>query len=408
MRNWQKEDKTDVAIKIVLFLLNPIICCLYSLHRLKTKSSYLVLYLFALLFGMAFSVTSGRDFNNTLDGTVYRDKFDQYFQFSELAFNAKLQEYLQFDEGNKDFGFDLLAYFITRFTGNYHFLFLMAAAIFAYYALKSLSFLTREKRFNYSFSAWILVFLFMQNDIFNINGMRFWVAVWIAVYCVFQIFVNKNKRYVFLAFLTPIIHGSFWIFLLLIAVSYVLKKKPKLLIVLFFMSFIVSNFSIDFIRSLVVSLPGFIGRMAKSYVDEENIQERAEQTSFLTGFFVVLINVYINLLVYLFIRNFSQITKNIKTGQLFSFLLVLMIFVNFTMPIPSLGGRFMMIVLPLIAYIWLLNFKDIKYQPILYMLPIVFSFDLFVKGTRYLRVLEPDFYVNTPFHLIYKYLIEFN
>ena len=100
-----------------------------------------------------------------------------------------------------------------------------------------------------------------------------------------------------------------------------------------------------------------------------------------------------------------MVKSNSKTKNLYLFLLVWMTFVNFTFSIPSLGYRYMYISYPIIAYIWLMNFKDVKYNNIIYFVPFVFFMHLYNLIGHYLTVLEPYFFYSSPFYLIYKYLI---
>ena len=207
--DWNKEIKIDKAIKAILFILNPILGVLYSFKRINTKSSYIVFFLFALVFGLSFTVESGKTAESRFDGASYREKFDRYIYYGENLYFTRLSEYLGFKEGDKDFYFDTVAFFTSQWTNNYHFIFLIFAAVFAYFALKSFRFLTVEPNFTTSLSCLILAYLFMSNQIFNINGVRFWTAAWIGVYCIFQVIKNGNKRYFWLALLTPFVHGAF-------------------------------------------------------------------------------------------------------------------------------------------------------------------------------------------------------
>lgn len=282
------------------------------------------------------------------------------------------------------------------------------AIVFAFFALKSLKFLVLEKSFQVTIGGVILIYLFMVNDIFNINGVRFWTAAWVGVYCIFQIFRNGNKKYFLLALCTPFFHGAFWVYLAVITFAYFSKWSQKIWIVLFFVSFFISNISIDFVRGLIDILPPFIAGMARSYTDTDYIQERAASGS---GFFWVAQTfgfmgmIYRNLLMFLFIRNINRVSSNPKSKKLFSFLLIWMTFVNFTMPIPSLGGRFMSMSYPIIAYIWLVNFYGVKYKKVLLAMPFIFIFSFYREFILYTKVLEPEFYISSPFYLIYKYMI---
>src|SRR5690554_616720 len=406
MTTWPKENNTDKALKIILFLISPFIAFLYSLRTIKTQSSYVVFFLFCVFFGLSFSVSLGKSEENRADGASYREKFELYKYVSDSEFYNRFNEYFTFEEGAKDYYFDTVAFYVSRVTDNYHIMFMVFAIVFAYFGLKSLRFLTSEPKFDASLSCLILVYLFMINQIFNINGVRFWTAAWIGVYCIFQIFRNDNKKYFLLALCTPFFHGAFWVYILVITFAYFSKWTRKVWVVLFFISFLVSNISVELVRGIIDSLPPFIARMAQSYTDEGYIEERAAAGSgfyWVAEFFRFAVRVYINYLVWLFIKNSNRITANPKTKALFAFLLIWMTFVNFTMPIPSLGARFMYLAYPIIAYIWLVNFKGVKYQKVLHAMPFVFLFSFYTQFLLYKNVLDISFYFSSPFYLLYKY-----
>ena len=193
MTVWLKENKQDKAIKLMLFIISPFAAMLYSLRTMNKKSSYVVFFMFAVFFGMSFTIESGKTEENRADSATYRRNFERYIFEGEFYYYERFQEYLDFDEGDKDFYFDTLAYFVSRVTENYHFLFMVFAIVFAFFALNTLKIFTSEKKFDNSYASYVLVALFMINDIFNINGVRFWTAAWIGVFCIFQIFSKNNK-----------------------------------------------------------------------------------------------------------------------------------------------------------------------------------------------------------------------
>jgi len=408
MSTWPKEHNLDKAVKFILFLISPTIAFLYSLRTIKTKSSYVVFFLAALFFGMAFTVESGKTDDVGIDGASYREKFDRYIHYGEYLYYERLNEYLSFDKGDKDFYFDTVAFFTSKVTHNYHVMFLIFAMVFAYFALKSFRFLTTETKFVTSYACFLLAFLFMNNQIFNINGLRFWTAAWIGVYSIFQIFRKDNRKYFLLALCTPFIHGAFWLFLLVLIIAYFNQKKHNTWVILFYISFGLSFISVELMRISIDYLPNFLQNMALAYTNEEYIEELGSKSNayfYVSQFFSYALKIYINVMVLLFIKNANQITANPKTAKLFSFLLVWMSFVNFVAPIPSLGGRFLSLALPIIAYIWLVNFKGVKYKKYLQIMPFVFAFKIYLLYSLYSEVLDFKFYISSPFYLIYKYLI---
>ncbi|WP_449387656.1 EpsG family protein [Chryseobacterium lineare] len=407
MAVWQKENNEDKVIKIILFLVSPILAFLFSLRTLKTKSSFIIIFLFSVFFGLSFSVDKGKNSNDSIDGSTYREKFEHYRFVTDSKFYKDLIEYFTFEKGKQDYYFDTVAFYVSRFTSNYHIMFMVFAIVFTFFALKSLKFFIAEKNYSTSLACFILLYLFMINQIFNINGVRFWTAGWIGVYSIFQIFRNGKYQYFLLLLCAPFFHGAFWVFLGVSVIAYFGKNFYKLWTILFFVSFLVSNISLDLVRNYIDLFPTFIVKMAESYTDESYIQGKASGG---TGFYWIaatfdfLTRVYMNFLVYLFIKNSKEIIDNAKTKYLFSFLLVLMVFVNFTMAIPSLGGRYMLLSYPIIAYIWLVNFKGRKYNKVVYAMPVIFSFSFYVQAVLYMKVLEPVFYFSNPIYLLYLYL----
>lgn len=121
MATWQKENDTDKAIKVILFIISPFIAFLYSLRTIKTKSSYTVFFLFCVFFGLSFSVSLGKSEENRADGASYREKFELYKYVSDSEFYKRFNEYLSFEEGAKDYYFDTVAFYVSRVTDNYHY-----------------------------------------------------------------------------------------------------------------------------------------------------------------------------------------------------------------------------------------------------------------------------------------------
>lgn len=408
MPTWQKENNHDIILKLVLFLISPFFAFVYSLRTMRTRSSYVVYFLFAIFFGMAFTVPSGKTEGYGMDGASYRAWFEYDTMMHSSEFKASWEEYLEFDEGKKDFYFDGVSFVVSRLTDNYHYLFMVLAVVFAFFMLRSFRFLTAENNLNFSIAGIILAYLFTYNQIFNINGMRFWTAAWIGVYVIFKIFKKGDKRYWLLALITPFFHGSFWVFIGVLLIAQFTKRFQKTWTILFVISFFVSNIAIEVIQYTYAYLPAFLSRMVDSYTDPIYMQSRNEMGigySWVPYTFGILERVFRSLLIFLFVFNSKQITANPKTKNLYLFLLVWATIFNFFTFIPSLGGRFITFVWPMVAYIWLVHFKDRKYQIVLYATPFILIWNMYELFNYYMLVLSLDFFISNPFLLIYKYLI---
>lgn len=411
MNDWPKEKRQDVSIKIILFLISPFFASLYSLRRIKTKSSYLIFFLTFGFFGMAFSVISGRDGSGGygIDGEFYRSSFERFQYVTNWEFVEGFKEFLSFDEGKKDYYFETVAFYVSRFTDNYHLMFMVVAIIFAFFALKSFRFLIAEEKLDASLSSYILIYLFTFNQIFNINGVRFWTAAWIAVFCVFQIYRNGNKWYLLLALLTPYFHGTYWFFIGVLAIVHIFKRFDRIWVVLFFISFLMSTLAVELIQYFQSYLPTFLSKTVDSYTNTDYIEQRQTWSGFgwLAVMFENFVKIYLNIMVLLFIKHSDEIKANTKIKDLYSFLLIWMTVFNFLMFVPSLGNRYIILAYPVIAYIWLVHFKDVKYTFILFLLPIVFFWKIIEQIRYYLAVTSYDFYFSNPLLLIYNYILAY-
>lgn len=398
-RVWEKENGKDLGAKILLFLVSPFFSLLYSIRNLNRKSSFGVIFSFCLVFGLAFTVGNER-YENSGDGVAYRILFEQYRNTSSYVFLNDLRDYFKFDEGSKDFYADTVSFLVSRITDNYHILFLVYAFVFAFFQLKSLRFFAVAcKQRRMSLFILCLLALFIFNQIFNINGVRFWTATWIAVYSVLQVFYNNKNSYLLLAAVTPFVHGSFFLFLLVIVVALLSRYYKLLWSVLFVLSFAFSTVAVDVFNVVLDYLPSFMSNQAAAYLDEWTIAEYNNQVG--TGFWIVgkvfnsLEKVYINVLVLVMIVN-RHLINDKHADALFAFLLVLVSMANFTMPIPSVGTRFLRVCFPLIALLFVQYMPERRYRVLVYLFPCIFVFSFYYMALNYFEVVGPSFFVRSP------------
>ena len=402
-KSWRLENIRDIQIKYILFLLSPFFAFLYALNRVNTKSSYIIFFLFAVFFGLAFTVGTQRT-EGSIDGIFYRNNFEWSQGITSQSYADGLEDFLRF-EGKKDYYADTLNYFLSRITNNYHIMFMVAAIVFSFFSLKSFRYLTSEQNFNGSLICLILSFLFMYNIIFNINGMRFWTAAWVAVFCVFKIIKEHKYRYILLALATTFFHGAYWVFVVLLLIVLLFRRFEKLWIVAFFCSFLLSNLFLAYAQEFSAYLPSALAGVVRSYTNIRYVVEVNEaDTGFITKFFGYVVDIFLVVLVCIFIKERRLIKSNSKIKDLYLFLLIWMSFCFAGMSIPSLGSRYIILSYPFIAYIWLVAFGTHKYKKVIYFLPLVFLADIYRMLALCKMVSGFSFYVSSPFYLIYKYL----
>ena len=238
--------------------------------------------------------------------------------------------------------------------------------------------------------------------------MRFWTAAWIGVYCIFKIFYENKSKNFLLALITPFIHGSFWIFLVMLVVAKFLSKYEKIWIILFIMSIIVSNILLELAQSYSGFIPSFIENEFRHYTDAMYVKQTFDTAG--TGLwwvdkvFETLRKLYINALIIILIINRRKILLDINDIRLYRFMLVYTTFSNFGMSIPSFGNRFIILSYSIIAFLWLTSFKGLKYNWIIYLFPIAFFMSIYHQINLYNLVTDVYFYISSPLILIPEYL----
>lgn len=392
--SYRKESKEELRSKLILFFISPLMSLILSIKRINTRSSYTIFYLSAALFGFTLYVPAEKGLEAlSVDSTYHRQLFEKKIvneTFSQYI--DRFVQYVTFDydpiEGDiiKDFYLDTVFYISSIFSSSHHFAFLLFTFLFAYVSLKCMHFVVLRDNFKVSYYTLCILLIFLFNQIINIHWLRFPTASWIAVYMIFQVYVNHNKRYWLLLPLTVIIHASFFAFVILMLIAQLSKRYDKFWIGLFFVSFFVSSIPPDFLEALTNFLPErFAGLI--NYASESSIEGRASlieerRTGFFISLFAVIINIYMNILM-LFIIKYRKEIK-VDTQNLFSVLLVLFTIMNVFAFIKEFSERYRLITYPLLAYVWITVFPKVnKYSRIIYFVPFVFAYQLALNGYLY-------------------------
>lgn len=400
-----QENNLKKAVKYISFLFYPWLSLFISLKSLNTKSSYNVIFGFCVLFGLAFSPS----FYSELDSSWYYRYFIDNSDISFRQYTNYVKTFFSKDNESKDIYVHTMTFIVSCFSQNVRFLFGGFAIVFSFLYLKSLRYLTLNKLFvNNSVVCLLLFVIFtLSNPIFNINGARFWTASWLAIYISLSLIIREDKRYLFLCALLPLIHASFWAYIGLLII-HLFFKNNRILIIGFFVSFVLSGGMLAFVQDISSFLPDVLARYVEIYTSEGYMQFRADEIGY-ENWYIRLLRMlkmfYANLLVFVFIRHFKKFKSN-NIKNLFSFILLLAIFANLTISIPSVGNRFQMLLYPLITVLWLYNAKELKKNNfLLFLFPIVFLLDFYLLFLNIVEVVDPYFYVSPLFYFIYHVFI---
>lgn len=402
-----QENRQDIIIKFLLFLLSPLFGFIYSLKRINTKSSFVIFFLFSLCFGVCF--TPDKNTSDYIDGQSYKEHFLLDTKISSTTYKENWKQYISFETSDKDFYFNTISFLVSRLTDNYHVFFFCIAFVFSFFSLKTFKYLTNEKEFDNSYMTILFCYLFMYIGIFNINGLRFWTGYWVAMYALFKIFRDCNYKYILLIFLAAFCHGTLWLIFPIVLVAMISKRVQYIWIIMYFLSFIVGELSFVLIDNVSGYLPQFLQSLIDSYTSEEYIAKRNAEG---TGYWIVgeifkyVVRVFLFITMCIIISNKKIINADNRTNKLFTLLLVLATFSNLMINVPSLGARFSIFTYPLIAYICILHIlKNPNYNLFFSLIPLYFFMVIYQQLNYYLSVLNIDFFISSPVYLVVKYLL---
>lgn len=406
MRNkYSYSSDKDNGIRLVLFLISPLLSLIYSLKSLEKRSSIIYVFLFCIFFGLAFTVSNIR-VEGSPDGVSYRALFEDYSNVGKAEFQNHAEEYFSFDSEIKDLYADSVAFLVSRITFNYHVFFLVIAAVFAFFQLKTLVFLTRHRNYVFGAVSLFLVFLFTFIQIKNINGLRFWTAYWIACYALFSLLLTGKKKYLFWIIILPFFHGSYVVAWILVALYYITGKYEKIWFILLIISLFVGNISLAFVRESAFYLPPFLNQFVDYYTAEDTVSRvRSAGSGFymLDRIFPILVNIYLFIMLLIINSEKSQIVSR-QTKSLLELTIIIVTFSNFTMSIPSLGGRYMSLSYPLLAYLWLDVIGTKKYKAFIYIMPFVFIMTIYHMFQSYWENVDRLFYISSPILDLFRFL----
>lgn len=411
---WNKEDKYDLIFKSISLTLNPVLGMLASLVRINTRSSFIVFFLSYITFGVSICTPDSYTETFRYDTIPYRNFFEDAVNTSLPEFAEIITDYLKTMTLTDYLFFETISFILTRFTSNYHVLFLTYSILFCIFTLKSMHYLVSESNYHFSISSLLLLFVFTLAGISTLSVLRWFMAYWIAVYALFRIHIDKDNKYYLLLIIAALTHTSLWVIFILSACMYVVRKfKRNLILSLLIISLFLSPVILKLTMKII---PLIFGEKFSSYINifyVYQINESGTGLIWLRRLLEELLLISNTVVVCVFTWNFQDRIKSTKCESLYYFLIVLVLFVNLTITVPSVGSRFIMFAYPLIAYIFLVCFYGQKFRNLIYLysgfilccILTCSRFYLLPSLIDYAELWEPSFYILSPIYSFVKYLI---
>lgn len=390
-----KKVRNNSKASFVLFFISPILGLLESFKSINQKSTQRFLMFFLAFYGFTVYVPATKDYIDlSVDSTYYRIHFENVSikeTFGEYI--HRFIRYLTFDIDEvgdviKDYYLETIGYVASFLGNNYHVMFMIAALVAGYYCISSMRYLFKDTKYDYSVYYLCLLLVFLYNQPIQIHWLRFPTAAWIAVYSTFKIFFENKRKYWILAASTILIHGSFVSFILFLVLAKCTKKYEYIWVSVFFVSLFMSSVPSNFVENLADMLPGRLG-MYLHYGTQESLDENSDlikgrRTGNLVMLFGTLQNIFMNVLMFLIIKNREKRNKDVD--GMFAVTLIIFTIVNMFSFIYEFSMRYRLITYPLVIYLWLHMFgTEKKYKGLVYLIPVVFSYQMAYYAYLYMK-----------------------
>lgn len=391
---------SGTTASVIAFIIAPFLSFIGFITRAKNERNLWILFFFYLLFGLCFTLNPETGF----DSLRYVDFFEsmEYGSFSDIYFANMV------NEGSiGDIYFPTVAWLASKIGGsNYHIMFLCFALAFAIFTINSLKVFYANSHTSMPWMYSLVVFILICNNfIFNINGMRFWTAAWILLYGVLSFYVVGQKIGLLWILVTPLVHSTFIIPILLIIVAKFLGRYEKIWILFLIISVPFSFLSVSLIPIISNYIPDLYLGKFDFYTDSKYILERSSGVGFTyledsLRFCLMILEVFV---LYKYFKS-ERRNHNWKLRSLFHFTIIFVAFANFFSAIPSVG-RFITVALPLVVFLIWIKAEKKNYRQYMLLCLGAMSFsimDLIVN--KILLVLPSDFYFLNAVSLIKDYI----
>lgn len=387
----------------IFFCISPIMGFVYALTHIKERVSFVVFFLFSVVWGLSFSVPVVRGDGVDVDGTTYRNYFEDVACVNDWKYWYEgLLSFVSLEGEYKDYYMETLSFIGSSITINYHIMFMMAAIIFAFFQLKNLKFLVLDKNFELCFATICLLYMFNGFHVMGLNALRFPTASCIFQFVVLNYYILNDKRPLLILLFLPFIHGAFFFVVPLFFLLNYLKEFYHFWLCLFFVGIVFSTlfqFLIPYLESVVPSflyhyIEHEVGEDAMSHYEEATLSRSSGHISML---FATISSIYSNILVLILLYQSRKCKLRDNMNSLFLFYISFMSLSTIIGFIPYASGRFRGMLIPLFVILWVhIIDRDSKINNVLYLFPLCEAYNLVLTGYLYFRLTNPFFWFMPP------------
>lgn len=346
----------------LMILFSPFIFLLYSLRGKSVDLKFKALFIFCVFFGIYFMPDSP-DIDSYRHLELFRSYSINGYELITNHFRDAINR-----KADPEIYVPLVNFILSRFTTSSSIFFGFHALVYSFFYVSSirLIYLKAQPSRNQLTLGLFLMLLFLA-PIHQINGVRWFTAMWCFVYCALRYF-NGEKRFLIYAFAAGLIHFSLFVAPIFLVLSAFIGYRPKILL-----AFALISFAIPRVQpAALLESEENVGIDAvdtrfRTYNNEgrlEGIQEEVNNLNWYVRFRYDAIIYFLSIMGIVYLISQFKSNKSVFSQKLFIFLFLWGSFVNITIDIPSFGGRMRFVFwILLVAFLYIeLTEKRISFE----------------------------------------------
>ncbi|MGB4448634.1 MAG: EpsG family protein [Cloacibacterium sp.] len=275
MAKFIHKDRQQKGYILLLLFVSPILA-LFNILKLKNNRD--ITFFGTLFFGMIGSLYIYKEGN---DGFTHRTLLEQdYGDMSLSEFLSQSYDILTFNagEGTTDFYLHILSFIAGSVFNIPELLHVLAGLVLGYFYTKSVLLVigdNLQQKKNYILMG-LIVLLLLIKSISALNSIRMWTGMWVLFYGTYGWAKTKNIKYFIAILFSMIVHFSYVVIIIPVAISYLIRERKRILVLIYIISFFTS-FGFSYFESFVPKSELFESKQEQYAIDSDEKAERFEK-----------------------------------------------------------------------------------------------------------------------------------
>jgi len=336
----RRNNYYDERYATILFLISPFLALIIAFKNYSSSISKNIIWLFIIFYGyMQVMPPEGADL------ITYKTRFIEVSKL-EISFSNFSDQFYNADSEFIDVFYPTLNFVVSRFTSNHLILFAIFGLIGGYFLSRNIWYVIELRIRNINFTGFLFCsLLFSLIAFWNMGNFRLWLGMNIYFYGVIPFLVDNNKKRLWFAFGSALVHFMFVYAIMSLLIYIILKNRPVFYFVFFILTTLFVEANSDLLTGLLKDFaPGLFKTKIDAYSNPDLIKEISLEGQSYTWHLKLYSNVlkwsiYI-FLIFLFAKSRKYISENPKMVNLFNYSFLFYGMANIANIIPSGGGRF--------------------------------------------------------------------